>query len=58
MARAMRFEFEGAIYHVINHGNYRSWIFESDEAKGAFEICLFAAGERAGWIVHAYCLMG
>lgn len=58
MPRAPRIEYSGAIYHVINRGNYRSWIFEDDGAKFAFEKCLFEACERSGWILHAYCIMG
>lgn len=58
MPRAPRIEFPGAIYHVLNRGNYRSWIFEEDGAKQAFQKCLFEACERAGWILHAYCVMG
>ena len=30
MPRQPRIEFEGACYHVINRGNYRSNIFRSD----------------------------
>jgi REP element-mobilizing transposase RayT len=41
MARKLRVEYPGAVYHVINRGNYRSFIFESDGAKAAFEkMCL------------------
>ena len=29
MARKLRGEFPGAIYHVINRGNYRQWIFRT-----------------------------
>jgi SAM-dependent methyltransferase/REP element-mobilizing transposase RayT len=58
MARKLRLEFPGAIYHVINRGNYRSWIFDSPGAKGAFEDCLFAACDRAGWRLHAFVIMG
>lgn len=58
MPRAPRIEYPGAIYHVINRGNYRSWIFEDDGAKRSFEKCLFEACERAGWVLHAYCVMG
>lgn len=58
MPRAPRIEYPGAIYHVINRGNYRSWIFEDNGAKHAFEKCLFEACERAGWVLHAYCIMG
>ena len=58
MPRPLRFEYEGALYHVLNRGNYRSWIFEDEGAKLAFEKCLFEACERTGWIIHAYCIMG
>jgi putative transposase len=57
MPRPLRFEFPGAIYHVINRGNYRSWIFEDDGAKRSFESCLHEACERSGWVLHAYCVM-
>ena len=58
MPRPLRFEYAGAFYHVLNRGNYRSWIFEDQGAKFGFENCLFEACERAGWIMHAYCIMG
>ena len=44
MPRQPRIEFEGACYHVINRGNYRSNIFKSDGAKQAL---LKALGETA-----------
>ena len=34
MARKVRIEYAGACYHVINRGNYRSWIFESEGSAG------------------------
>ena len=58
MPRAPRIEYPGAVYHVLNRGNYRAWIFEEDDAKKAFQSCLFEVCERAGWCLHAYCLMG
>lgn len=58
MARPLRFEFPGAMYHVINRGNYRDWVFEDDGAKKSFEKTLFEACEEHGWILHAYCVMG
>ncbi len=58
MPRPPRFEYPGAIYHIINRGNYRSWIFEDDGAKAAFQKCIFEACEFAGWTLHAYCVMG
>lgn len=30
MARKLRLEFPGAIYHVINRGNYRTYFFKSE----------------------------
>lgn len=58
MPRPPRFEYPGAIYHIINRGNYRSWIFQEEGAKKAFRKCLFEACEYAGWTLHAYCIMG
>src|SRR5258708_2978389 len=58
MARNARLEFPGAIYHVINRGNYRSWIFKEEKTKGAFEECLFAACKRSGWRLHGFVIMG
>jgi putative transposase len=43
---------------VINRGNYRSWIFESDGAKKSFEKTLLETCERSGWILDAYCVIG
>lgn len=58
MARKLRLEFPGAIYHVINRGNYRAWIFKSPGAKQSFENCLFSTCERCGWLLHAFVVMG
>jgi hypothetical protein len=57
MARKVRLEYEGAVYHVINRGNYRSWIFESEGARSAFEGCLFEACEKSNWILRAFVVM-
>jgi putative transposase len=58
MPRKLRLEFPGAIYHVINRGNYRTWIFKRPAAQQAFEACLFSACERCGWLLHAFVIMG
>ncbi len=58
MARPLRFEYPGAMYHVINRGNYRDWVFKDDGAKKAFEKALFEACQEYRWILHAYCIMG
>lgn len=57
MARKLRLEFPGAIYHVINRGNYRRWIFEENRTKAAFERCLFEACRRSQWLLHAFVIM-
>ncbi len=57
MPRSARLEYPGACYHVINRGNYRRNIFESDGAREAFERTLFQACERFAWRLHAYVIM-
>jgi len=57
MARKPRIEFAGAIYHVLNRGNYRADLFDSAGAAQAFIDCLFQACERMDWRLHAYCVM-
>ncbi|MDO8539843.1 MAG: transposase [Opitutaceae bacterium] len=57
MARKLRLEYEGAVYHIINRGNYRAAIFRDDGAKLAFLACLDEACTKARWQVHAWCIM-
>jgi REP element-mobilizing transposase RayT len=57
MARKARIESSENIYHVINRGNYRSFIFETEGAKAAFEKALFEACERSGWLLHAHSIL-
>ena len=45
------------MYHVINRGNYRADVFETDGAKEAFEGCLYEACAKAGWKLHAFVVM-
>ena len=58
VARKVRIEYSGAYYHVINRGNYRSWIFESEGACKSFLACLAESCESQEWRLHAWCLMG
>jgi REP element-mobilizing transposase RayT len=46
MTRKWRVEYAGAVYHVINRGNYRAWVFREEGARDAFEACLYEAAER------------
>ncbi len=57
MARKLRIEYPGALYHVINRGNYRRDVFESAGAAEAFVTALREAVEQYGWRVHAYVVM-
>ena len=57
MPRNLRIEYPGAIYHVINRGNYRDAIFSTEAIKKVFEETLFAACERSSWILHAHTLL-
>ena len=57
MARPLRIQFEGALYHVTSRGNARQDIFLDDEDRSAFLATLGEVVERFGWICHAYCLM-
>ena len=57
MARKVRVEYAGAYYHVINRGNYRSFIFETEGTRKSFLKCLTEVCEATGWRVHAWCLM-
>jgi len=57
MARKLRYEEEGGLYHVINRGNYRQPVFGSVGAAQAFEKALWETVKRYGWKVHGYVLM-
>ncbi len=57
MARPLRIEFSGAIYHVTSRGNARLAIYEDDEDRRAFFSALDRVVVRFHWIFHAYCLM-
>lgn len=57
MARKLRIEYSGAMYHVINRGNYRSWIFGTEGARQSFVKCLVEACLAKGWHLHAWVLM-
>ena len=57
MPRSLRIEYPGAVYHVLNRGNYRRDVFGVEGSKEVFEGTLRKACERFGWILHAYCLL-
>ena len=57
MARKLRVEYPGAIYHVMNRGDRREPIFGDDADRKQFVESLGEACVRSGWEVQAYCLM-
>lgn len=57
MPRKLRIEYPGAVYHVINRGNYRRDVFESHGALHSFVTALEEAVRRHGWRLHAYVVM-
>jgi REP element-mobilizing transposase RayT len=57
MARPLRVEFPGAIYHVTARGNERREIFRDDEDRHTFLATLAEAAEEFGLAIHAFCLM-
>ena len=57
MPRESRIEYAGALYHVLNRGNYRQELFTVHGAGASFEQTLYEACDRFGWRVHAFVLM-
>jgi len=57
MARPLRIEFAGALYHVTARGNARSNIYGDDEDRRQFLALLETVVHRYDWYCHAYCLM-
>src|SRR5215217_7422686 len=57
MARPLRIEFAGALYHVTSRGNERRSIFRTDRDRRTFLTLLEQAAKRFRWSVTAYVLM-
>jgi len=57
MARPLRIEFEGALYHVMARGNAQADIFLDDEDRQEFIDNLGRVCNRFDWRVWAWCLM-
>ena len=57
MARPLRIEFDGALYHVTSRGNERKAIFKDDGDRRLFLDILAQVNQRFHWLCHAYCLM-
>ncbi len=57
MARPLRIEYPGAVYHVTSRGNARQPIVIDDQDRHTFLALLAHVIDRFGWLCHAYCLM-
>lgn len=57
MARPLRLEFAGALYHVTSRGDRREDIYEQDDDRRQFLSILGEVCNRFNWVCHAYCLM-
>jgi len=57
LARPLRIEFPGAIYHVTSRGNAQASIFLDDIDRSTFLAVLELTMRRFNVICHAYCLM-
>ena len=57
MARPLRIEYPGAVYHITSRGNARHDIFLDDVDRTEFLRLVGQAVDRFNWLCHAYCLM-
>jgi len=57
MARAIRIEYEGAVYHVMARGNQGRPIYADDLDRERWLETLTEACGKTGWRIHAYVMM-
>ena len=57
MARPLRVQFPGAIYHITSRGNAGLPIFADDVDRQSLLLLFHEAVSRFNWIFYAYCLM-
>ena len=57
MARNVRIQYAGAIYHVMSRGNRREPIFRDDKDREMFLATLVEMCGRTGMAIHSYVLM-
>ncbi|MEK7684189.1 MAG: transposase [Verrucomicrobiota bacterium] len=56
MARKIRIQYPGAIYHLINRSDRREAVFKDDADRCRFLETLTQTCAKTA--IHAYCLMG
>src|SRR5213082_635326 len=57
MARPLRVQYPGAVYHVMARGNQGRDLFRDDQDRQRWLKALAEACQKTGWRVHAYVLM-
>jgi putative transposase len=57
MARPLRLEYPGALYHITSRGNAGARIFKNDKDRQYFLDLLGFVVNRFHWLCHGYCLM-
>ncbi len=57
MARPLRLQFPGAVYHLTSRGNRQAPIYDTDEDRKVFLDILGKTVKRYNWICHGCCLM-
>jgi len=57
MARPLRIEFNGAVYHITSRGNEKKAIFNDNKDRLIFLKILYKVKKEFNWLCHAYCLM-
>ena len=57
MARPLRLEFSGAVYHLTARGDRQEPIFLNDADRGKFLDLLAKEVKQQDWLCYAYCLM-
>jgi len=57
MARPIRIEYAGALYHVTSRGDRREDIYLNDDDRTDWLDVLGQTCKRFNWVIHAYCQM-
>ena len=57
MARPLRIEYAGALYHITSRGDCREDIYRDNEDREQWLEILSQVCERFNWVVHGYCQM-
>ena len=58
MARPLRVQYPGAVYHVMARGNQGKPVYGDDSDRKVWLETLAEACGKTGWRIHAYVLMG